>query len=243
MIGIIGHTGMIGTYLKDQLQEVVTIGRDKKSDIIMDLQNVGDVDLNKIDTLVYCSIPISSETMFQFEQLLRRVEACKVKRVIFVSTASDRKDYYTLYHRVMEEMIRIHRTPYIIIRVSNVYGMPNKNPHFRWHLAPYAFPLMAVKNQRIVIDNEYGMLNLVNVHRVVDGIYSACLGKVENYITEITGEAMTVTNFAKLCAMNYAAVAKKKCVVVPRGMNFTPVQDLGLPIYLESFYKKYGGKK
>lgn len=243
MIAITGYTGLIGCSLGDKMawDDTLLIGRDWE-----------DVD-SHADILIHCAGPLETEDpkeMFKrcwrFNELLLRMAEKGLEKVIYLSTMSKRNDYYTMAHRLCERFVAHSGVPYVILRLSNVYGLPTKEKNFRWHLVPYSFPAQAFYWQDIKVRNPHDVINFVSLFSVVKRIISAVTQDEVNSISVVTGpDDIHVVDFAELCADVYSSkfgnsIGNVYCEVGPnRGsMCYT---STSLRNFLNELYSRFEG--
>jgi len=236
MIAITGYTGLIGSAITEKFkkEDVLCVGHD---------WNISE----KIDALIHCAGPLETEDpeeMFRrcwnFNELVASAKTCGAKRIIYISTLSNRKDYYTIAHRLCECFSKLHGIPSLVVRLSNVYGLPSKSKNFRWHLIPYAFPLSAFKTQCINVLNASQSINFLRLDGVVDCVVDTLLVTDIYKTRPLTGVVdLTVGTFAALCADIYTQRTGKNCMVVPPMAYKQPYVSSHLVTFLNELYSRF----
>lgn len=235
MIAITGYTGLIGSALEKRIDwsDTLLIGRDWEDKL-------------PVETLIHCAGPLETEDpkeMFnrcwRFNELLLRMAEKGLKKVIYLSTMSKRNDYYTMAHKLCEKFVAHSGVPYVILRLSNVYGLPTKEKNFRWHLLPYAFPAQAFYRQYIKVRNPHEVINFVSLQAVLKRIVSAVTEGEVNSISAVTGpDNIPVVDFAELCADVYSWKFGKYCEVgANRGSLCYTSTSLGA--FLNELYSRF----
>jgi UDP-glucose 4-epimerase len=183
-IGVIGANGLVGSAVAQRFaadSEVVRIGRDKRADRQLDLDDLPDDLAGRfagLDAVVHCAGATDEDFVADRERAWARatlgasrlaaaLRAAGVGWVVYVSTAHvygalegeidetaapDPRSDYAIAHFASEQIFRRAGFHGATIRACAIYGDIADLARFRrWSLIPFAFPRMAVREARITL--------------------------------------------------------------------------------------------
>jgi UDP-glucose 4-epimerase len=248
---VLGAQGLIGSAIARHLG-ALALGRRAPADRIVDL---ADPDLSGIDALVHAAGVIDEDfadppRAFRHAiegtgALIAAARAHRVKRVCYISSAHvygpfsgrideaappDPRSDYAIAHFAAEQIL--HRAAWdgfrvLILRPCAVFGLPPEGFR-RWSLVPFAFPLQAVTEGRIVL-RSHGLQrrNFVgtgDVARVVADWLERDAAPFER-INPIGAKTGTILALARTCAREYENLTGRTCPVIAPPSNDAPADD------------------
>jgi UDP-glucose 4-epimerase len=259
LLGASGFIGSAVLAQLRQTHDVITAGRRQGShDIFLDLNqdSSGSIAGQGFSALVHCAGVTNEEMGRDAEGAWRRTTVLLpalieglieggLRSIIYISTAHvygkldgtvteatrpDPRGNYAMAHYVTEQVVRASACGSVILRPSTVYGIAAHFGSFsRYSLIPYAFPYMAVHEQKIALSSTGAqVMNFVDVGQIarhVARFMSDPPGTGTHCYNEAGERHMSVLEYADIVGRRYRMVTGNPCGVeagsaLSGGMSF-----------------------